>query len=532
MMNVDALLEIVDQATPEALAAMEPEKRQDTKSALDRIYKYLRYNFIKLFKPIWYQKEFMQAGADHRIRFHQAGNRTGKTRGSCAEFSYHLTGLYPDWWEGLRVPNGGHTYWAIGINYDSLKKVLQNELLGTNNAKQRHRIGEGAIPRECIDLENGLETDGARVIQCTIKHKSGRDNTLMFYGCENEAAMMGQKVRGIIMDEEPPYNSINIFTQCLTRLQNAGGPGVDGFMIITATPENGQTALLDVFDRNESGKLYRQYNTMEDNPYLTDEQRHEYLAGLPEWERDMRSKGIPIAGHGLVFGGIDETKLIVKECQIDPYDRVFGGIDFGKSRDPSVITIQTYNEARDHYQIIFEKVFDADEYDRSPERLAKWILEESPFSGVPFTGGANDGGIVGGSTEANLKIMQRLGVNIHPEPFKNPVQSMLKVTSLSAQNAKSNAVDTGIAEMRLMMQQGRLSVKDDCKLWLKERRTYSYIFSKATGKHDYNKGYEHSIDASRYGLMSLMRGLGCYWYQREDTANQQYTPIENLPFTL
>ncbi|EBV2055765.1 hypothetical protein EWD52_23505 [Salmonella enterica subsp. enterica serovar Braenderup] len=526
-MNIEALERIAELVKSDAFTELAPEKRAEIKDWLKRAYKYYRYHWIKLFTPFDYQKQFMDAGKEYRIRFHQAGNRTGKTRGSCAEFSYHLTGDYPDWWDGLRVPDGGHTYWAIGINYDSLKKVLQKELIGTNNAKQRHLVGEGSIPRECIDLDKGFETDGARVIQCTVKHKSGRDNTLMFYGCENEAAMMGQKVRGILMDEEPPYNSINIYTQGLTRLQNAGGPGVDGFMIITATPENGQTALLDIFDKNESGKLYRQYNTMEDNPTLTDEQREEYLGALPEWEREMRSKGIPIAGQGLVFGGIDESKIVIKECVIDPYDETMIGIDWGKSQDPTVLVVCTRNPQTDHYQIIFEKVFKESEFDRSPENVANWI-KASPFRGVPIIGGANDGGIVDGSSAANLRILQRLGCNVYPVPFQNPPQSMLKVSSLSATGAQSNAVDTGVAEMRLMMQQGRLSVKDSCELWLKERRTYSYVFNRTTGKTGYNKGYEHSIDASRYALMSLMRGIGCKWYERESDLSTQLQSFNTL----
>lgn len=526
-MDAQALKQILEDNKPEVLELLPADERAERKEKLNRIYNYLRFNFSKIFSPIWYQKKFMDAGKQYRIRFHQAGNRTGKTRGSCMEFGYHLTGDYPDWWDGLRVPDGGHTYWAIGVTYDSIMKVLQKELLGTNNAKHKHLIGEGAIPRKFIDTEKGLETDGRRVIQVTIKHKSGRDNTLMFYGCENEAAMMGQKVRGILLDEEPPFNSINIFTQCLTRLQNAGGPGVDGFMIITATPEHGQTALLDLFDKNESGKLYRQYNTMEDNPFLTEEQRQEYLAGLPEWERDMRSKGIPIAGQGLVFGGIDETKLIVKANQIDPYDDVMIGVDFGKSRDPSVIVVCTHNPETDHYSIIFEKVFDADEYDRSPENLSNWILNSS-FSGVPVIGGANDGGIMDGSADAKLKIMQRLGCNVHPLPFANPYESQLKVTNLSATGSKSNSISTGVDEMRLMMQQGRLSVHDSCDLWKKERRTYSYIFNKTTGKTSFNKGYEHSIDASRYALMSLMRGIGCKWHERASEAATQLRSFNTL----
>ncbi|ELK9995662.1 terminase family protein [Salmonella enterica] len=527
MINLDTLDRLAAFVKSEDFKLLDAEKRQEIKEKIKRVYEFYRFNFIKLFKPTWYQEKFMKAGAEYRIRFHQAGNRTGKTRGSCTEFAYHLTGLYPDWWEGLRVNDGGHTYWAIGINYDSLKKVLQKELLGTNNAKQRHLIGEGTIPRDLIDLKDGLETDGARVIQCTIKHKSGRDNTLMFYGCENESAMMGQKVRGILWDEEPPFNSINIYTQCLTRLQNSGGPGVDGFMIITATPENGQTALLDLFDKNESGKLYRQYNTMEDNPYLTEEQRQEYLAALPEWERDMRSKGIPIAGQGLVFARVDESKLVVAENIVKDFDDTMIGIDWGKSKDPTVLVVCTCNPETEHYSIIFEKVFDIDEYDRSPARVAEWILN-SPFRGVPIIGGANDSGMGETSAEINLKILQRLGCNVYPDTFKNPPESMLKVTSLSASGAKSNAIDTGLAEMRLMMQQGRLSVHESCELWLKERRTYSYVFNRTTGKHGYNKGYEHSIDASRYALMSLMRGIGCKWYQRESDTSTQLQSFNTL----
>ncbi|EJT3982439.1 terminase family protein [Salmonella enterica] len=526
-MSLETLEKLQEFVNSDDFNLLEAERRTEIKHKLKRIYNFYRYNFVKLFKPLWYQEKFMQMGKEYRIRFHQAGNRTGKTRGSCTEFSYHLTGLYPDWWDGMRVNDGGHTYWAIGINYDSIKKVLQNELLGTNNAKRRENIGEGAIPRHCIDLERGLETDGARVVQVTIKHVSGRDNTLMFYGCENEAAMMGQKVRGILFDEEPPYNSISIYTQCLTRLQNAGGPGVDGFMIITATPENGQTALLDLFDKNEGGKLYRQYNTMEDNPYLTDEQREEYLAALPQWERDMRSKGIPIKGMGLVFGGIDETKLRVLEPIIDDFDDTMIGIDWGKTKDPTVVVVCTRNPNTDHYSIVHERVFDKDEYDRSPSNIADYLLN-SQFRGVPVIGGCNDAGLIDGGTEANFKILQRLGVNVYPVQFQNPPESMLKAKALNASGSRSNSIDAGIAEMRLMMQQGRLSVKDDCDLWWKERRTYSYTFNRTTGKHGYNKGYEHSIDASRYALMSLMRGIGCKWYERSSDVATQLRSFNTL----
>jgi len=31
-----------------------------------------------------------------------AANRVGKTMSGAAELAYHLTGLYPDWWQGRK----------------------------------------------------------------------------------------------------------------------------------------------------------------------------------------------------------------------------------------------------------------------------------------------------------------------------------------------------------------------------------------------------------------------------------------------
>ena len=55
--------------------------------------------------------EFFRAGAKYRERCLMAANRTGKTLGGGGyETACHLTGLYPDWWEGKRVsPFDGRT---------------------------------------------------------------------------------------------------------------------------------------------------------------------------------------------------------------------------------------------------------------------------------------------------------------------------------------------------------------------------------------------------------------------------------------
>ncbi len=63
-----------------------------------------------------YQKhlEFFRAGRTYRERCFIAANRVGKTEGAGGhEMTCHLTGRYPDWWEGRRF-SGPVRAWAAG----------------------------------------------------------------------------------------------------------------------------------------------------------------------------------------------------------------------------------------------------------------------------------------------------------------------------------------------------------------------------------------------------------------------------------
>src|SRR5262249_32357204 len=46
--------------------------------------------------------EFFAAGKKYRERAFIAANRVGKTLSGSVEMRYHLTGEYPNWWEGRR----------------------------------------------------------------------------------------------------------------------------------------------------------------------------------------------------------------------------------------------------------------------------------------------------------------------------------------------------------------------------------------------------------------------------------------------
>src|SRR4249919_68836 len=69
------------------------EKELEREEKMDRISRFIPYSK---------QREFFRAGLHHAERLLMAANRFGKTECGAAEITYHLTGLYPDDWEGRR----------------------------------------------------------------------------------------------------------------------------------------------------------------------------------------------------------------------------------------------------------------------------------------------------------------------------------------------------------------------------------------------------------------------------------------------
>lgn len=498
---------------------------EELKRRYELVKEFEKYNKISFFEPFDYQREFMNAGKDNKVRFMRAGNRTGKTFGTAAEMSYHLTGLYPDWFEGERVPDSGHIYWAVGVTLDSVKNILQKEMLGTDNARNTDAIGSGSIPRHCIDLES-MEKDGARVKNVLINHVDGGKNIIKFYGSQDESVLWGQKVRGIWADEEPPHKSLELFGQHRTRLLNAAGDGEDGFLIYTATPENGPTELNQMFDDAQDpehksyGELYLQNATMMDNPTLSKEQIEKYLATIPEYQRDMRMKGIPFIGEGQIFS-VDEMDIVFDSIIPGNDWEVLGAVDWGVNKDPTVLMYGVRDPETKKIYVIDEFYFDKDEHDRSPERVAEFILSSS-YCAVPV--------VIPHDKPQYATVMQRWGVNTSTAMlFQNPPETLLNV-KLNSNNKSVREVDTGLHEMRYLFNQGLLKVAAKCWHWYKEKRGYYWVYNDTTKESSPSKGNEHCIDASRYLIMSLIGNRGGLWGDRYDMNTSQLKSYDTLQF--
>ena len=58
------------------------------------------HNKLKHYRPYEYQEKYHNEIASQKLLM--AGNRIGKSFCGAAELAFHLTGLYPKWWQGRK----------------------------------------------------------------------------------------------------------------------------------------------------------------------------------------------------------------------------------------------------------------------------------------------------------------------------------------------------------------------------------------------------------------------------------------------
>ncbi|MGL5013265.1 MAG: hypothetical protein ACRC6V_03120, partial [Bacteroidales bacterium] len=78
------------------------EMKAEILELLERRAEYEKYNKLEEFYPYKFQQDFYRASKKYKSRFLCAANRVGKSFSEAAEVAWHLTGIYPEWWEGHR----------------------------------------------------------------------------------------------------------------------------------------------------------------------------------------------------------------------------------------------------------------------------------------------------------------------------------------------------------------------------------------------------------------------------------------------
>ena len=180
--------------------------------------------------------EFFKAGAEFRERCFMAANRIGKTEGAGGyESALHLTGLYPEWWEGCEFDEPVK-FWAAGKTNETTRDIVQAKLFGevTFDGGRKTVSGTGLIPGEHIGAITWKQGVQDLIDTVKVKHKTGGWSVLGLKSYQQgRGAFEGTEQDGIWLDEEPP---IDIYGECLIRTATT-----DGLIYITFTPLDGMT---------------------------------------------------------------------------------------------------------------------------------------------------------------------------------------------------------------------------------------------------------------------------------------------------
>ena len=443
---------------------------------------------LESYTPYHYQAKFHNESKHSKQRLLMAANRIGKTFCGAAEMAYHLTGLYPDWWDGHRF-TGPIRAWAGGTSNDKVKTIIQHELLGEpSNPDAR---GTGAIPRDCIHSTSRKAGIPDALSSVLVKHVSGELSRLGLLSYEaGKEAWMGESLDLIWLDEEPPQE---VYTQALRGIVDRGG-----YIYMTFTPENGITEVVRQFTTDLKSGQSIQNATWDDAPHITGDVKEQILAALPEHERKMRSMGLPMLGSGLIYP-IDLESVKVEPFEIPSHWPRIAAIDFGYEHPAAWVSA-----AWDRDNDIVYITDCAKMRKKTPDAQVQEI--QSRGGGFTPTAWPQDGLTSEKGSGIMLKSLYQ-PLYLLPDPFKNPVDH--------STGKANNSVEAGIMSILERMQRGSLKVFQHLEPLFEELRMYHRKDGKIVKKFD------DAVDAMRYCIQSLPHS------QCPNHSYKPYIPFEH-----
>lgn len=437
---------------------------------------------IQEYKPYPFQVKFHDAGEWASQRLLMAANRVGKTESAAAETTYHLTGNYPEWWKGKRFRRP-ILAWVCGATNEKTRDTVQKKLFG--DPINPEAWGTGFVPLSCLgdtDDKKVRKPNVPNALQAVLvrHHTDG-----IFDGwsvCALKAYEAGYKiftsesVDVIWLDEEPPQN---IMTQAMIRQVDN-----EGILYMSFTPEEGVTLVVDQFMNRLAAGQFLVNATWDDAPHLTLERRKQILEALPEHERDMRSRGIPVIGSGLVFP-IADADIEIEPFAIPRWYRHIAGMDIGAwnhytagawvAHNPDSDTIYVYDCYRAQ--------------GKTPPVHAANFKAHGDDIPIMYPHDGEKGDRNTGETVAQQ--YRDLGCNMHHTHFTNP-------PPMGKDEGEGGiSVDAGLISMLTRMETGRFKVFKTCRDWFEEKRMYHRKDGKVV------RVKEDIMSATRYATQML-----------------------------
>lgn len=389
----------------------------------------LLIKYLTIFDSFYgWQRDFVKATAKYHECCLCAANQIGKTYTGTDMDAIHLLGDYPDDWEGHKF-EFAPLCWGLGYSMEKTRDLLQTAIFG------EYLNGEftgGLVPKDrIVDWESATNIPNA-MRSVRVKHALGISKIQFWSYSQGQHAIMGDVVDWVHIDEEPKDQSIR--SQVLTRTIN-GDKKKGGRIIYTFTPENGRTELVVQFMDSPSPDQFFMMKGWDDAPHMTKEKCERLLAQYPMHQRDMRSKGIPMLGHGRIYD-LGEEFVTCEPFQIPDHFRVMDGMDFGWDHPQSRIRLAFNPETDDHYVTHAWKA-----RENTPDMA--WGATKSWASGAP-TSWPHDGLNHEKSGMTNKELYEAAGFEMLYERAKWP--------------DGGNGVEVGIYQIRDLFGKGKLKI--------------------------------------------------------------------------
>lgn len=400
-----------------------------------------------------------------------AGNQLGKTVAGGAEWAIHLTGRYPDWWDGA-VFDAPPLLWAGSVTGESTRDNPQRILVGP--PAKEEEWGTGFLPADCIVNRTRAIGVPNLLDNVVVRWGGGGDvqageSILAFKAYEKgREKWQGPTVDGVWFDEEPPEE---IYGEGLTRTNN-GQLGQFGQM--TFTPLLGVSRVVRRFIMPEEADLGAKSRhvinmTIDDAEHYSPEDRAKIVANYSPHEREARANGTPALGSGAIYP-VAVSEIQCKPFAIPAYWPRAYALDVGWKRtaalwgakDPADGTIYLYAE---HYRSQEVPVIHAE----AIKARGKWI--KGAIDPAARSRAQKDG-------EQLMATYKSLGLDILPA---------------------NNAVEAGIYEVWQLLTTGRLKVFSTLVNLTAEYRLYRRVEKKGTdGTSKIVKDFDHLMDCMRY----------------------------------
>lgn len=208
----------------------------------------------------------------------------------------------------------------------------------------------------------------------------------------------------------------------------------------------------------------------DDVPHLDAKTQATLYAGIPVYQRDARSKGVPQLGSGAIYP-VPETELVVPDFQLPPHYPRGYGLDVGWNRTAAIFgaldrdtdILYLYSE---HYKGEAEPVIHA----TGIKARGDWI--PGRIDPAARGRGQRDG-------EQLMNDYIQLGLKVGPA---------------------INAVESGIYKVWERLSTGRLKVFKSLESWFGEFRVY-----RRDEKGHIVKKNDHLMDATRYLVQECER---------------------------